>query len=69
MNYKSYKLQNLKCMILDIPKISKIFKKHVELTIEHPLEDELGTTYIELALKADAKKEMVQVLEFEVVRI
>lgn len=69
MNYKNYKLQNLKCMMLDIPKISKIFKKHVDWTVDHPLEDELGTTYIDLALKDNAKKIGIEILEFEVVRI
>lgn len=67
MNYNGYELRNLKCMMLDIPKISKLFKHHVDLTIDHPMENELGTTYINEALRLDAKNMGLQQLDFEVV--
>lgn len=67
MKYKNYELVNLKCMMLDMPKISKLFKKYVDLTIGHPMEDELGTTYITECLHLDGKKLGLDVLEFEVI--
>lgn len=69
MKYKNYKLNNLKCMMLDMTKVRKLFEKHVDLTVGQPMEDELGVAYISECLRLGAQKMGVEVLEFEVVKV
>ena len=69
MKYKGYELQNLECDILDIMDIYRMFEKHVDLTVGHPCEEELGTTYIRVAIEVDARRARIENLDFNVVGV
>lgn len=75
MNYRNFQLQNLKCMMMDIPKISRAFKHAVDLVSDNPieygelekevLEASCDEEYIARLLRASDEYE---ILEFEVIK-
>ena len=76
MKYKNYELQNLECDILDLMEVGHLLEKHVDLTACQPHEhaakkliDELGTTYIQVAIEVDARRAGIQGLGFKVTEI
>ena len=62
--YKGYELRNLKCMMLDIPKISREFESQVDSVISLKIHDDYAIDCISIGLKALN----LGVLSFDVVK-